>query len=95
MTLGVGALMLGRGHISHYSGFVLSSTLSIYLYTLIAVVLKDAVLLYTIVDIYLLYEGAVCMQILALLTRIKCKVSNTQVIDKACGPLVYSNWGRT
>ena len=67
--------------ICHYSGYVL--------YTLIAVVLKDydAVFLYTIVDIYLLYEGAVGMQILALFTRIQCKVSDTQVIDKACGPL--------
>ena len=35
MTPGVGVLMLGRGHISHYS-----STLSVY-NTLIAIVLKD------------------------------------------------------
>ena len=47
MTLGVGALMLGRGHISHYSGYVLYSTLSIYS-TLIVIVLRDydAALLY-------------------------------------------------
>ena len=40
MTPGAGVLMLGRGHISHYSEYVLSSTLSIYS-TLIAVVLRD------------------------------------------------------
>ena len=33
-------LMLGRGHISHFSDYVLSSTLSIYS-TLIAIVLRD------------------------------------------------------
>ena len=33
-------LMLGRGHMSHYSEYVLSSTLSIYS-TLIAIVLRD------------------------------------------------------
>ena len=33
-------LMLGRGHISHFSEYVLSSTLSIYS-TLIAIVLRD------------------------------------------------------
>ena len=33
-------LMLGRGHISHSSEYVLSSTLSIYS-TLIAIVLRD------------------------------------------------------
>ena len=32
--------MLGRGHISHFSEYVLSSTLSIYS-TLIAIVLRD------------------------------------------------------
>ena len=40
MTPGAGVLMLGRGHISHYSEYVLSSTLSIYS-TLIAIVLRD------------------------------------------------------
>ena len=36
MTPRAGVLMLGRGHISHYSEYVLSSTLSIYS-TLIAI----------------------------------------------------------
>ena len=40
MTPGAGVLMLGRGHISHYSEDELYSTLSIYS-TLIAIVLKD------------------------------------------------------
>ena len=39
MTPGAGVLMLGRGHISHYSE-LLSSTLSIYS-TLIAILLRD------------------------------------------------------
>ena len=40
MTPGARVLMLGCGHISHYSEYVLSSTLSIYS-TLIAIVLRD------------------------------------------------------
>ena len=43
---------------------------------------------YTIVDFYLLYDGAVDMQIWALLTRNQSKVSDTQVTVKAYGPLV-------
>ena len=35
-----GVLMLGRGHISHFSDYVLSSPLSIYS-TLIAIMLRD------------------------------------------------------
>ena len=42
----------------------------------------------TIVDFHLLYDGAVDIQIWALLTRSQCKVSDTQVTVKACGPLV-------
>ena len=40
MTLGEGVLMLGCCHISQYSEYVVSSTLSIYS-TLIAIVLMD------------------------------------------------------
>ena len=40
MTPRAGVLMLGYGHISHYSEYVISSTLSIYS-TLIAFVLRD------------------------------------------------------
>ena len=40
MTPGAGVLTLGRGQISHYSKYVLSSTLSIYS-TLIDIVLRD------------------------------------------------------
>ena len=44
MTPGAEVLMLGHGHISHYSEYILSFTLSIYS-TLIAIVLRghDAV----------------------------------------------------
>ena len=49
MTPGAGVLILGRGHINHYSEFVLSSTLSIYS-TLIAIVLSDY-------DVVFLYHG--------------------------------------
>ena len=42
MTPGAGVLMLGCGHISHYSEIVLSSTLYIHVYsTLIAIVFRD------------------------------------------------------
>ena len=40
MTPGAGVLMLGYGHLSHYSEYAVSSTLSIYS-TLIAIVLRD------------------------------------------------------
>ena len=43
---------------------------------------------YTIVDFHLFYDWAVDIQIWALLTRSQCKVSDTQVTIKACGPLV-------
>ena len=44
---------------------------------------------YTIVDFDFYYNnGAVTMQICTLLKRIQCKVSDTQVTVKACGPLV-------
>ena len=42
----------------------------------------------TIVDFHLFYDGAVDIQIWALLTKSQCKVSDTQVTVKACGPLV-------
>ena len=40
-------------------------------------------LFYTMVALYLFYDGAVVIQIC------QCKVSDTQVTVKACGPLVY------
>ena len=43
---------------------------------------------YAIVEFYLLYDGAVDMQIRSLLTRSQCRVADTQVTVKACGPLV-------
>ena len=44
----------------------------------------------TIVDFHLFYDGAVDIQIWALLTRSECKVSDTQVIFKAHGPLIIN-----
>ena len=40
ITIWAGGLMLGRGYISYYSEYALSSTLSIYI-TLIAIVLTE------------------------------------------------------
>ena len=58
LILGAGVLMLGRGHVCHYSECA-SSTLSIYS-TLIATV-RDYIMLlsYAIADFYLFYDGAV------------------------------------
>ena len=60
---------------------------------MIAIVLKDydAAFLYNFVYylIFIYYNNvAVDMQLCALLTRIQCKVSDTQVTVKASGPLV-------
>ena len=44
---------------------------------------------YAVVEFYLFYDGAVDMQIWASLTRRLCRVSDTQVIGKARGPLVF------
>ena len=41
-----------------------------------------------IVDFYQFYDMAVDMQIWALLTKSQCRVSDTHVTVKACGPLV-------
>ena len=84
MTPGAGVLLLGRGHICLYSEYALYSTLSIY-NTLIAIILRDynAVFLMPLLILF-----AVDMQIWASLTRSECKVSDTQVTVKACGPLV-------
>ena len=42
----------------------------------------------TIVDFHLFYDEDVDIQIWPLLTKSQCKVSDTQVTIKACGPLV-------
>ena len=43
----------------------------------------------SIVDFHLFYDGAVDIQIWDLSTRSQCKVCDTQVTVKACGPLVF------
>ena len=45
-------------------------------------------LTYKIIEFHLVYDGAVDIQIRALLTRSRYKVSNIQVTRKASGPLV-------
>ena len=88
MTPWAWVLILRHGHIWHYSEYALSSTLSIYS-TLIAIVLRDSHTAFLChVYFYLFSDGAVDMQIWALLTRSKCEVSDTQVTVRACGPLV-------
>ena len=44
-------------------------------------------LFYAIVAFESFYNGAVDIQISDLLTRSQCKVSDTHVIVKACGPI--------
>ena len=44
---------------------------------------------------YLFYDGAVDMQIWALLTRSQCSFFDTQVTIKARGPLVYTELTKT
>ena len=90
MTPGAGVLMLWRGHISHYSEYVLSSPLSIYSTDCYCVKRDyDAAFLYHHWFLFILY-GAVDIQIIlwALLTRSQC-VSDTRVTVKACWPLVH------
>ena len=64
MTSWAGVLMLEHDHISHFSEYVLSSTLSIYS-TLTAIVLRDydAAFPHTIVDFHFFYDGVVDIQI--------------------------------
>ena len=88
ITIRAGCLMLGRGYISHYSEYALSSSLSIYI-TFIAIVLREFNAVFLCHCWFLLYYGAADMQIWALLTRSQCRVSDTQVTVKALGPLVH------
>ena len=70
--------------------------LLLYQYTALWLLLCEwtmMLLTYLIVDFHLFYHGAVDIQIWALLTRSRCKVSDTQVTGKACGPLVKI-WNR-
>ena len=46
-------------------------------------------MLLSIIDFHLFYDGAVDKQIWAPPTRSQCKVCDTQVTVKACGPLVF------
>ena len=86
-----GVLELRCGYIS-YSENATSSTLSIYS-TLIAIVSRDcgaAFLCHCWILFTVFYDGAVDLQIWALLTRSNCRGSDNQFTIKACGPLVTS-----
>ena len=84
-----GVLMLGHGHINHYSEYVLSPTLSIYS-TLLAIVLRDSYALFRYHHLFsFILWWAVDIQIWALLTRSQCKVSVTHLIVKARGLLFF------
>ena len=64
--------------------------LLLYQYTAHWLLLYEGILMlitYSIIDFHLFYDGAADIQICALLTRSQCKVSDTQVIVKACGLL--------
>ena len=61
MTPGAGVLMLEYADLSHYSEYVVSSTLSIYSTLLCQGIMM--LLSYTIVDFHLFYDGAVDIQI--------------------------------
>ena len=61
MTPGAGVLMLEYGHLSHYTEYVVYSTLSIYSTLLCQGIMM--LLSYTIVDYHYFYDGAVDIQI--------------------------------
>ena len=90
MNPGAGVLVLGHGHISqivkmHYLLLHQYTPRWLLFYIGIIMLLSNA-----IVDYFFLNDVAVDMQIWALLTRSWCRVSDTQVTVKACGPLVLS-----
>ena len=86
MTPGAGVLMLGHGHISHLYYLLLCQYTAHWLLLFSQGIM--ILLSYTIVDFHLFYDVAVDIQIWAALTRSQCKVSDTQVTVKVCGPLV-------
>ena len=64
ITIGTGGLMRGRGYMSHYCEYALSSTLSIY------ITLSDCYsVFYATVHFHLFYDVAADMQLCAPLTR--------------------------
>ena len=90
MTPGAGVLLLGFGQRSHYSDYALSSTLSIYS-TLIAIVLRDynaAFLCNCLFSFILWWDVDMHIPVWAHTTKSQCRVSDTQVTLKACGPFV-------
>ena len=72
--------------ICHYSEYVLSSSLSIY-FTLLLCYRIIMLLSFTTVDFYLFIILGLLLCQYVLLTRSQCKVSDTLVTVKSCGPL--------
>ena len=96
MTPREGVLMLGRGHISHYSEYASSSINRIIFYQYIAHWLLyywGIIMLfsYDIVDFHLFYDGDIDMLIWIMLIRNQYRVSAIQVTVKAYGPLLRKN----
>ena len=86
-----GVIMPGRGHISHYSKYAWSSTLSTYI-KLIAIVLRDYNAAFLRHCFFFIYDGAVDMQIRAFLERIRYSVFDTEVTVKAWWPCYNALW---
>ena len=89
MTPRAEVLILGHGHMSHYSNLLL------YQYTVHWLLLYYGILMLfsdAIVDFYFFFDEAIDMQIWALLTRSQCRVSDTQVTVETCGPLVSKHF---
>ena len=66
MTPGAGVLMLGYGHLSHYSEYAVPRYLLLYQYTAHWLLLCQGIMMllsYTIVDFHLFYDGPVDIQI--------------------------------
>ena len=83
MTHGAKYLMIKCGYISHYC-WINIIFYSVY-GTLIIMLLS-----YATVEFYLLNDEAADMQIWDLLTRIQCRVSDTPVTIKNCGPFCFN-----
>ena len=89
ITIWAGVLKLRCGHISHYSEYALSS-IRLICNTSISFVLTDCNVAFLCnCWCYLFYDGAVGMQIWALLTKSQCRVSDTLLVTiNARGPLL-------
>ena len=84
MTPEAGVLFLGCGHVSHYSKNALSSSLSMYS-AFMAIVLRDYNAAFLCHCWFFVVDNYANMS-----PSDKCRVSDTQVTVKVCGPLGFS-----